>query len=82
MTLTMPITHPPGTAPAIPPLRNGDHLTRDEFERRYQAMPGVNKAELVEGVVHMPSPVSAEEHGAMPHREPVETVYIVPEYML
>jgi Uma2 family endonuclease len=29
-------------------------------------MPHVNKAELVEGVVHMPSPVSAEEHGE-PH---------------
>jgi len=40
----------------IPPLRNGDHLTRDEFERRYEAMPHVNKAELIEGVVHMPSP--------------------------
>jgi len=50
----------------IPPLRNGDHLTRDEFERRYEAMPHVNKAELIEGVVHMPSPVSAEEHGE-PH---------------
>jgi Uma2 family endonuclease len=50
----------------IPPLRSGDHLTRDEFERRYQAMPEVNKAELVEGVVYMPSPVSAEDHGE-PH---------------
>ena len=50
----------------IPPLCNGDHLTRNEFERRYEAMPGVNKAELIEGVVHMPSPVSAEEHGE-PH---------------
>jgi len=50
----------------IPPLCSGDHLTRDEFERRYQAMPEVNKAELVEGVVYMPSPVSAEDHGE-PH---------------
>ena len=50
----------------IPPLCNGDHLTRNEFERRYEAMPGVTKAELIEGVVHMPSPVSAEEHGE-PH---------------
>ena len=50
----------------IPPLRSGDHLTRDEFERRYQAMPEVNKAELIEGVVYMPSPVSAEDHGE-PH---------------
>jgi Uma2 family endonuclease len=52
--------------PAIPPLRNGDHLTRDEFERRYESMTGVNKAELIEGVVYVPSPVSAEDHGE-PH---------------
>lgn len=25
-----------------PPLENGDHLTREEFERRYWAMPDVN----------------------------------------
>lgn len=56
----------PESANRTPPLRNGDHLTRDEFERRYETMPQVNKAELVEGVVHMPSPVSAEEHGE-PH---------------
>jgi len=35
------------TARRIPPLRSGDHLTRDEFERRYAAMPDVNKAELI-----------------------------------
>jgi hypothetical protein len=46
-----------------PPLRNGDHLDRDEFERRYNAMPDVKKAELIDGVVYMPSPVSFEEHG-------------------
>jgi Uma2 family endonuclease len=46
-----------------PPLENGDRLTRDEFERRYAAMPQVKKAELIEGVVHMPSPVRLEQHG-------------------
>jgi len=50
----------------LPPLKAGDRLTRDEFERRYHRMPKVNKAELVEGVVYMPSPVSAEDHGE-PH---------------
>jgi Uma2 family endonuclease len=35
----------------------GDHLTRDEFERRYTAMPYLKKAELIEGVVYTPSPV-------------------------
>jgi Uma2 family endonuclease len=44
-------------------LRNGDHLDRDEFERRYRAMPHIKKAELIEGVVYMPSPVSFENHG-------------------
>lgn len=50
----------------IPPLVAGDRLTRDEFERRYHAMPEVKKAELIEGVVYMPSPVSHARHGA-PH---------------
>lgn len=46
-----------------PPLRAGDHLSRAEFERRYQAHPEVKKAELIEGVVYMPSPVRFEQHG-------------------
>jgi Uma2 family endonuclease len=54
------------TKPAVPPLENGDRLTRAEFERRYQSMPGVNKAELIEGVVYMPSPVRFSRHGS-PH---------------
>ena len=52
------------TAP--PPLESGDRLTRREFERRYHAMPHIKKAELIEGVVYMPSPVRAENHGK-PH---------------
>jgi Uma2 family endonuclease len=47
----------------IPPLEDGDRLTRDEFMRRYEAMPDLKKAELIEGVVHVPSPVSQENHG-------------------
>ncbi len=43
-----------------PPLRTGDCLTRDEFERRYDAMPDVKIAELIEGVVYMGSPVGAD----------------------
>lgn len=50
----------------VPPLENGDHLTRDEFERRYEGMPGLKKAELVEGVVYMPSPVRHRSH-SRPH---------------
>ena len=51
---------------AIPPLENGDRLSRTEFERRYDAMPELKKAELIEGVVYMPSPVRLERHGR-PH---------------
>ena len=51
---------------APPPLEPGDHLTRDEFERRFDAMPGLKKAELIEGVVHMASPVRLNRHGR-PH---------------
>jgi Uma2 family endonuclease len=50
----------------VPPLRAGDRLTAAEFERRYDAMPDLKKAELIEGVVYMPSPVSNDEHG-VPH---------------
>lgn len=53
-------------APPIPPLRNGDRLTQTEFLRRYDAMPNVTHAELIEGRVFMPSPVSAARHGE-PH---------------
>jgi Uma2 family endonuclease len=51
------------TTDDVPELRAGDRLDRDEFERRYRAMPHVKKAELVEGVVYMPSPVSYDRHG-------------------
>src|SRR5438105_15925220 len=59
-------TPPPAPPAAVPPLENGDHLTRAEFERRYDAMPGLKKAELIEGVVFMPSPVRLTHHGR-PH---------------
>lgn len=50
----------------ILPLEDGDRLTRHEFERRYHAMPHIKKAELIEGVVYMPSPVRFRSH-AQPH---------------
>ncbi|MEK7678520.1 MAG: Uma2 family endonuclease [Verrucomicrobiota bacterium] len=49
-----------------PPLENGDRLTRKEFERRYEAMPHVKKAELIEGIVYMGSPVRIKSH-SKPH---------------
>jgi Uma2 family endonuclease len=50
-------------------LEPGDHLTREEFHRRYCARPDIKRAELVEGVVYLPSPVRfgrhAEQTGAI-----------------
>jgi hypothetical protein len=51
-------------APKLPPLlENGDRLSRAEFERRYDAMPKLHRAELIEGEVHMPSPTRWRLHG-------------------
>lgn len=40
-----------------PPLGPGDSLTREEFLRRWQAHPEITRAELIGGIVYMPSPV-------------------------
>src|SRR5262245_40472635 len=55
-------------APAEPVLEPGDRLSRDEFERRYERMPDLKKAELIEGIVYMPSPVRVKKH-AQPHSQ-------------
>ena len=51
---------------AVPPLREGDRLTRAEFERRWEAMPDLKKAELIDGVVYMGAAVRTRQHGT-PH---------------
>ncbi|MDB9509789.1 Uma2 family endonuclease [Kamptonema animale CS-326] len=61
--LTSNLIAPPVT---IAPLENGDQLTRFEFERRYQAMPHLKKAELIEGIVYMASALRIRSHGE-PH---------------
>ena len=40
----------------------GDRLSRQEFLARWEQMPALKKAELIDGVVYMPSPVS-KGHG-------------------
>jgi len=65
-SVTRPKTQKQPALEPTPPLENGDRLTRAEFERRYTAMPELKKAELIEGVVYMPSPVSFRRHGR-PH---------------
>ncbi|MEA5500257.1 Uma2 family endonuclease [Limnoraphis robusta Tam1] len=52
---------------SIPPLENGDRLTRPEFERRYNQMPNI-KAELIEGVVYMASPLRHKQQ-VKPHSQ-------------
>jgi Uma2 family endonuclease len=49
-------------AAAEPLLEQGDRLSRAEFERRYEQMPHVRKAELIEGIVYMPSPARYKAH--------------------
>lgn len=49
-----------------PSFNAGDHLSRAEFERRYEAYPEIKKAELIEGVVYMPSPARFKHHSE-PH---------------
>ncbi len=56
---------------SIPRLETGDHLSREEFHRRYEAMGDGTRAELIEGVVYVyssgvPSPVSLDKHSE-PH---------------
>ncbi len=50
----------------FPSLESGDRLSRAEFERRYLARPDIKKAELIEGVVYVSSPVRIEQHSE-PH---------------
>jgi Uma2 family endonuclease len=52
--------------PVPPPLENGDRLTIGEFKRRWERMPKLKRAELIEGVVFMPAALRHTQHGE-PH---------------
>jgi Uma2 family endonuclease len=52
--------------PSLLPLENGDRLTRQEFEQRYNAMPHLKKAELIRGVVYVAAALRYRRHGR-PH---------------
>ena len=64
--MTTSVEHGLNKSDRIPPLESGDRLTRHEFQRRYIAMPHIKKAELIEGVVYLASPVRFRSHGE-PH---------------
>jgi len=51
------------------PLQDGERISRDEFDRRAEAMPGVRGIELIEGVVHVTPRIRffghSNEHGML-----------------
>ena len=64
----MSIAEIPKASNSVPPLHPGDRLPRAEFERRYNAMPDCKKAELIEGVVYVPSAIRlrhGQNHGLL-----------------
>lgn len=56
------LAYPAGVQEALPPLEAGDHLDQPTFHARYKAMPAAFRAELIGGVVLVPSPLSTA-HG-------------------
>jgi Uma2 family endonuclease len=81
-------------AKAVPAaLESGDRLTAPEFLRRYEADPTLQKAQLIEGIVLMPSPVRAKSHaepdsllqfwlGCYAMLEPSSRTYVNPTLVL
>lgn len=56
------------TAPAVTDLLiTGQQMDRTEFIRRWEALPDIKNAELIEGIVYVSSPVSLE-HGDLTAR--------------
>lgn len=52
-------------APILPPLlHEGDRLNARDFLRRWEAMPDLHRAELIDGTVYMASPVY-DDHGGV-----------------
>ena len=46
-----------------PPLVAGDRLDRAEFMRRWEMNPKITRAELIGGIVYMPSPLRVDHGG-------------------
>ena len=60
-----------GTMAPLPPLVEGQRLDQPTFHALYEAMPPGTRAELINGVVYMPSPVG---HRAWPGPRPGDRV--------
>jgi Uma2 family endonuclease len=59
------VDRPPGRR-TLPPLAAGQRLDQPTFHARYEAMPPETRAELIGGVVYMPSPLR-DDHGWTSH---------------
>jgi hypothetical protein len=56
----------PASLPTAPTLESGDRMSQSQFHARYSCRPDLKKAELIEGVVYVASPVRIPQH-ADPH---------------
>ncbi|PWU17274.1 MAG: Uma2 family endonuclease [Verrucomicrobia bacterium] len=64
MTASAPVAPPRAGRKRFPELlENGLHLSASEFLRLYEGMPEIKKAELINGIVYMGSPVRYDQHG-------------------
>jgi Uma2 family endonuclease len=65
MPIVQSILTPVSPTPVVglPPLENGDRMTRAEFERRWERMPHLKRAELIEGEVFMNAALRLNQHG-------------------
>lgn len=66
MEAVAPALKPHAGMGRLPTLENGDRLSPEEFRRRYELRPDIKKAELINGVVYLGSPVRLSHHGE-PH---------------
>ena len=53
VTTQATLTRPVPIESSIPPLQSGDHLSRDEFERRWDLHPEIKRAERICGRVYV-----------------------------
>lgn len=53
----------PKNAPFVPPFQDGDVLDQPTFHSLYETTPSGFRAELIEGIVHMASPVQLRHGG-------------------
>jgi Uma2 family endonuclease len=58
---------PVAAAVLSPPLLEGDRLTSAEFLTRWEAMPALKHAELIDGIVFMASPLAYPHGKSQPH---------------